>query len=128
LEFLHSANKENFEFLNFDVNGSKYLELRTLDTESAGISLEEGFNASEFEKYGYSTPIRLEIPGIDSCEVPVSEDTIDFSEFSPTDWAMYSVAGLSGVLALNVISNKLKGRKKEDDLGKWDAADTFFEE
>jgi len=94
------------------------------------------FNPEEFEQFNYSNPIRIAIPDLESCDViDTTEDntkkTIEpetFSALSPTDWAMYGVAGLSGLLALDFLANKLKGRnrkKEEDDLGKWDTAEIF---
>jgi hypothetical protein len=136
----NNIDREHFEFLHFDVNGSDYLELRTLDTPGFKVEdseiMERGFNASEFEKYGYSNPIRIAIPDLESCDViDTTEDntkkTIEpeaFSALSPADWAMYGVAGLSGLLALDVLANKLKERnrkKEEDDLGKWDTTEDF---
>jgi len=136
----HNSDPEHFDFLHFDVNGSEYLELRTLATPGFKVEdseiMERGFNASEFEKYGYSNHIRLTIPNLDSCELtnPLAETPEDNAETEiqsekGSDFVAlvaYTAAVASGLLGLNVLANILKkrsGKNKEDDLGKWDATD-----
>tara|TARA_Y100000310_G_scaffold338994_1_gene430258 strand:- start:53 stop:3742 length:3690 start_codon:yes stop_codon:yes gene_type:complete len=129
--------------IRFDEDLSKYSHLNVYSIDREELFKQRGdltdfiinpngseFNPEDFEQFNYSNPIRIAIPDIDSCEVPASEDTRgsiepeESDKLDPLDWAMYSAAGLSGVLALDVLAGRVKGRKEkkeEDDLGKWDA-------